>query len=81
MPRPSLEDELAIDRSSGLDPKRGRCVVKLGPELVLAGVHVEADADHGPTILGARLDQDSRQLALADQHVVRPLDQAVDGNG
>ena len=35
---------------------------------------VEADAEHGPALLRAPLDQDARDLAVVEQHVVGPLD-------
>ncbi len=43
----------------------------------LARVHVQADAERGPTLPQATLDQDAGELALADPDVVRPLDGAA----
>jgi hypothetical protein len=47
-------------------------------ELVLGDREVQADSDDGPAVLGARLDQDARQLAAFEVDVVRPLDLAFD---
>ncbi len=57
------------------------CAAQLGREVLLAGVEVDADADHHPVDLvglGRQLGEDAGDLPALDQDVVGPLDAGVD---
>ena len=54
--------------------ERARGGAQLGREVVGCYGDVEADAEHGPALLRAALDEDARDLAAVDEHVVGPLD-------
>ena len=72
----AIQNDVAVNRSAGLDPKRRRGLEKLGAELFIAGIHVQPDADHRPSLRGPGLDQDARDLPASHEDVIGPLDQA-----
>jgi hypothetical protein len=58
--------------------EKGRgALAQLLRELALRDREVEADAEDGPAVLGAGLDQDAGELAAFEVDVVGPLDLAV----
>jgi len=58
--------------------ERDGAILEIARELVVLDVEVQADADYRPAVLGAGLDQYSRQLAALYVDVVGPLDLAVE---
>ena len=71
----SSRDTVAPSASSEV-ARRGR-TAETGSSLRRGG-DVEAGADHHRRPVGRLLGEDARQLAVADQHVVRPLEHRVD---
>lgn len=58
--------------------ERDRGLTEVRWELVWSYREIQADADHGPAVLGLCLDQDAGELAFVDPDVVWPLDRALD---
>ncbi len=61
-----------LDRGR-LEPERPGTPTQLGWEVLGAQRDVDPDSQHGPPLLGARLDQDAGDLAPIQEHIVGPL--------
>ncbi len=62
---------------AGRAPEAGRAVAQVGREVGEVDRDVDADPQHRPAVLPARLDEDPGQLPAVEQDVVRPLDAGV----
>ena len=68
--------ERRLDRAR-LEPQRAGATAQLGREVLRAQRDVESDADDRPALLHATFDEDARDLAPVEEHVVGPFDRRV----